>query len=185
MGSMQIQTIPKTWKDMVQSAVRRCTTKELYEEAEEKSTLGYMYHVLQKGAHPVISHIDNPREVTRCSIKVRLLTGTYPLQKFCHKTNKADSGMCLLCKVETEDTEHFLERCEIYEDIRCIYMKSICSRIPEEIPLTNCLLESRAILSYHPKANIAEIEKITRNYIYALHIRRNERLQVLRNANSS
>ena len=94
--------------------------------------------------------------------------------------NKTDSPLCLMCKVGNEDTEHFILNCKKLEHIRGRYQNKLCNLLEDnkEVPFLEALLDSRSIQIAHPKTKfrIDELEEISRNYIFALHMERAEKM---------
>ena len=73
---------------------------------------------------------SSPRDVRRAITKVRLLTGTYYLQKNRVKfKNGAATDLCLLCSVllcsaGSEDRVHFTAECNALSFVRQLYLSS-------------------------------------------------------------
>ena len=87
---------------------------------------------------------------------------------------KSPNPLCQICSEEVEDTVHFIESCHPLEDIRARYRGGILSALPSSthLNLTECLLDSRRVLESHPEVNIEDIERISRDFLFALHTKR-------------
>ena len=87
---------------------------------------------------------------------------------------KAEYPDCPLCQVE-KDTRHFVETCISQDTIKIRYIGRIKALLPNplKIALTQALLDSRYPL-IHPDVSegIRDIEQISRDMIFALHINR-------------
>ena len=119
---------------------------EINEEALKRSTLRYLNPAHStRIPHDAVLHIDNPYQVTRANVKIRLAT-----MKSRMKLIKDDT--CTLCNNgDQEDQEHFLIK---------------CSRLildPSHPALQGAPMEPK----YRPN-----IEAVTRDYIFALHLKR-------------
>ena len=75
-----------------------------------------------------------------------------------------------------EDTIHFLECSHLLQPIRNLYIVRIQLLLPNRLhtSLTQALLDLRTLEKLHPETvdNLEEIEFISRDYIYALHLKR-------------
>ena len=141
--------------------------------------------------HPVWDTLSsNPREVTKASIKARILTGTYVLQANRAKFNQFEvNPTCLMCSAEAEDRIHFILRCKVLESSRKFYLNKLkCCLLQHYTEETVVkILNDEQILfqlimdSTHPKLHCIdtdfaklswEIEPIARSLCYCLHTRR-------------
>ena len=171
------------WKKEVKKKVISEASTHIGEEAQQMSTLQYLHHhFIYNEPHPVVQFVDNTRQVTRACIKAMVLVGAYPLQLNRFKMKKADSSKCLMCNAEVEDTEHFIDDCPDLENVRIKYQAALNATLPESLQIskTQAILDSRRLMVIHPemKKSIRKIEEISRDLIYALHIRRSVNLNI-------
>ena len=127
--------------------------------------------------HLTVNSVSNPRQVTRACVKARVVCGVYPLQKHRHKLKKTSSPECILCSHHTEDVEHFIEVCPSLHSSRGKYLNRLMDILPQPllISVTQAVLDTWVLASLHPQLKeerLLEIETITRDMIYALHISR-------------
>jgi hypothetical protein len=102
------------WKKVVKQAIYN------------KSSLSYLAPNFTHGTvHSCISSARTPREVTRANVKLRLLTGSYNLQKQSLKFKEKSDSSCPICNAVEENTQHFLLDCPPLEDVRVPYMRFI------------------------------------------------------------
>ncbi len=119
------------WKHTVKKAIIKNVTEHLKEEAASKSTLRYLNPTFNVNeTHHAVAQPNNPREVTRSNIRIRLLTGTYTFQSSQQTFGKVRTDICQLCGKETEDICHFLLRCTFLSRERIMYIKQIDFLIP-------------------------------------------------------
>ena len=163
----------KQWKKLVDEAVTKKFRKEIKEQAREYSTLKYLSHDFEKQPHPVVQSVENTRQVTRSVVKSMLITDTYPLLKNRKKMKKSENDTCPLCLTKPEDIEHFLLTCPTLDDVRKKYTRMLNSMLLN-IPTIIGLLDSREAKKINPEINTDSLEKISKDYIFALHIRRTE-----------
>ena len=176
-----------SWKSSVNKAVKAYHGRELKEEVAGQSSCKYVNLGLcsMYGTHNVwASTSSNPREVARAAVKAKVLTGTYNLQAKRSKFKSEEGGvLCKMCNEEPETREHFLTNCKKAEQIRDRYFPNILELLAEAIGKywaekiwsknsgkTQVILDcSRCVdnrdLQY-------EIERLTRNLIFALHLNR-------------
>ena len=63
--------------------------------------------------------VDNPYNVTRGNIKLRLLVDVYLLKTVRKRTKQTRNDLCPLCNGnQVEDREYFLLRCSVLESVR-------------------------------------------------------------------
>ena len=175
------------WKKTVKQAIYKQATEEINKEAQERSTLKFLNPSMSTNAlHDCVDHVENPRQVTRANIKSRLLVGVYPLATTRLRIKQTTDTTCELCDtMDEEDETHFLTSCERMADIRNRHMPQILQLIPDDgrteiadskILLTQLILDAgrpevTSILHIEPHSR-PELESATRDYIYALHVRR-------------
>ena len=169
----------ESWKQTVKKSIHRVATRDLEEEAHEKTTLKFMNpHFNYKLCHPSIGLVDNPRQVTRAVTKARMLTGTYLVHK------KAGSDKCDLCGESKDTITHLLLECHTTDAARQKYMPAILNSIPfvysHRIHATTdpTLLTHLILDATHPQVtNLMDLptgykqdtEKLTRDFCYAVH----------------
>ena len=179
------------WKNRAKKAVMEHVTSNLEKEAGSKSTLSYLHSSFQ----PYIAHrsagiVNSARDVTRIAIKLRLLTGTYLLQKSLFKLKKSPTSQCQLCLTDEEDTTHFLLSCPASTTIRKKYLPAIANIITRK-PITQCAplqILTQLLLdpSHHvittlftlTKEEESIIEDVSQKLIYATHLNRSDTLAV-------
>ena len=105
---------------------------------------------------------------------------TYPLYRNRKRMKKIDHDTCPLCCLETEDTEHFVLRCPNLEHTRNKYMNRI-KIILQGIPLITGILDSREAMKIKPKLQVKDLEQISRDYLYSIHLKRTELLAIKAN----
>lgn len=163
----------------------------MQEEKQEKSSLQHLDSRPPRCPHPVWKHVpNNPIEVRKAEVKAKLLTRSYTLQSDRSKfTKEREDSTCRICHTEDEDTKHFLLECSALTTVRQKFLDTIehyinnqeqynCyDMLSKEGLLMKLILEpsSKTLSPYMRKmksANHKELESITRNLCYSLHIRR-------------
>jgi hypothetical protein len=174
----------KEWKHIVKQAIYNKFDKDLAIEASITSSLTYLAPKFTHGTvHRCISSVRTPGEVTRANVKLRLLTGSYKLQKHSFKFKEKSDSSCPICNAVEEDTQHFLLDCPPLEDVRGPYLRFIKELIPYVHPHRDYVIQTPRLLtqlildSSHPMLTpwiMAPdlLEKTTRDMCYALHLRR-------------
>ena len=129
----------------------------------------------------------NLQDVKRGHTKARLLTGTYMLQSTKYKFNSSEvDPKCPLCRLESEDLQHFILRCPALAEARDRYFplirKLVIDAVGEIIWSEHCcnrdilvtlvidcqkLAENRLL----PRSTdtLFEIESCSRTLCYKLH----------------
>ena len=163
----------ESWKKSVKQAIVAETTTCLRDEALDLSTLVHLNPAFRnKSCHPSLAAVDNPRQVNRAVIKARMLTGTY----FPYRP-RGRADICGMCKDTQEDIAHILLHCPGATQVRDKYLPHILDSIPT-IDINHQSHIVQAILDItHPSIAIANqhqhqleyIEKLTRDYCYAVH----------------
>ena len=175
------------WKQQVKSALHNKISCDIEEEAQEKSTLRYLapYHT-PRATHDSVAHINNSRQVTRANVKTRVLLGVYPLANAKRRTKQSTTATCRLCHTDQDEDEvHFLTQCSSLEKERSNYMHRISQLIPNtdrsRVLQNNRLLTGIILDPDHPDVmqelqilprSRAQLEEISRDFIYAVHIKR-------------
>jgi hypothetical protein len=140
--------------------------------------------------HPVWSSLPAvTREVKKAQIKARLLTCTYLLQSDMQRFSKEkDEQKCELCQIEQENMKHFLLRCPALNEKRKITlskMKQTLIQSTGQDKWTETIVGNKTLLlqtiidvtAVADELNInqetfKEIEMISRNLCYDLHVQR-------------
>ena len=175
------------WKRMVNEAVYLAASQEIAKEALSRSTLGLLNPLFTaRTPHNALCHIENPLQVARANTKIRLLVDVYPLATVQKRMKQIDGDICSLCDLgETEDRLHFLTRCPALSEVRTKYLHRILALIPhtDDLDTENLdqFLVGLILDPSHPDVAeihildpsvIPEVETITRDYIFALHLKR-------------
>ena len=176
------------WKTTVKREVVQKAAEEIEEEAKSKSTLNYLNPQFQLNkCHNVIKYIRSPREVKRACIKAHMLTGTYMLEATRCTYGQVAKDTCQLCGEGAENLVHCLLQCSATIDVRNEYMPRVLASVPcvsRNLPtVLNCpkLLTQMIMDGTHPL--IAELqvlpvaceeilERVTRSFCFAIHMRR-------------
>ena len=97
---------------------------------EKEYSPGHIHCVLKLPTNPV-------KEITRLSVKLKLLTDTYILQAKRAKFGPtyATSALCPLCKEEDETKEHFLLKCSSLKLVREVVFNELATICQDELNL--------------------------------------------------
>ena len=116
------------------------------------------------------------RWITRkATQKARLLTGTYTLQSNKATFNQfAIDATCPLCGEAPEDRQHFILNCSTLHVIRAKHLTEVNHLIPN---FNDFDPEDKLLIlldSSYPRlrCNRADLEAVSRSYIYSLHCKR-------------
>ena len=177
----------KEWKIIIKRSVRQYWVDQLRTELVGKT-------------HNIWDTVENSViEVGKATTKARMLTGTYILQVHKSKFNQAEiDTICPLCRTEDENLLHILTRCPAYTEERkkyyCPIKETVISRIGanawqthfnniETIGKLIIDCQSLAICSnILPKDTnfLKELERATREYCYAVHVKRIHTMECIR-----
>ena len=115
-------------------------TTRLKDEAQTKTTLSKCFlgnlgfgttHMVWNSIHP------NLQDIKRGHIKARLLTGTYMFQSTRSRFNSTlVDPRCPLCRIESEDLQHFILRCPALAEARERYFPIIRSLVTSTVGST-------------------------------------------------
>ncbi|MEW8544375.1 MAG: reverse transcriptase family protein, partial [Candidatus Thiodiazotropha sp.] len=190
----EISTLKK-WKQQIKEAIDSYIHSQWVSDC--KKSLKYLnIDSLQVGKmhHSLSSLPNNVRDVKKANTKLRLLTGTYILQENRVKFNQyVVDDTCTLCLANAESREHFLVECSSLEKVRQQFKPHIVQLLSQNNAeaqvkmylskaenMTQLLLDSSLcgakgglVLS---KEIDFELEKLTRNWCFALHRCRSELL---------
>ena len=161
-------------------------------EAATKSTLKYLNVKACKVVepHPCWRTVTGSTlDVKRAVIKVRLLTGTYYLQKDRAKFKGGSvTDLCLLCSAATEDRVYFIAECGALSSVRLRYLAEIENELTyrnhptavanvlyDKVALTQLVLDCASAMvagkvSISSQEAVA-VERITRRLCFALHLK--------------
>jgi hypothetical protein len=171
------------WKDAVNSAVCDYWNDQLKSDAIQKPSLKYFNtdHCQIGKTHQVWDTVEyNKHDISRATVKAKLLTGTYTLQanKARFNQNKVDPT-CLLCNESAETREHFVTTCTKLKKTRDQFLLLLKEKADVMYPnswsylsstpqlLTHFILDSTYFATY-PNLH-APCEPITRMLLYRLH----------------
>ena len=139
------------------------------------------------GSLSVEKERETVRQVKRCIVKARVLTGTYTLQAHRAVFNRSVDPTCPHCQLETEDLRHMICRCPAYHQDRVSTVELLKQTIVQEAGLCTWNLHFSAwdiilrvlvcpdiIDNMIPELVpvISEIEQISRDYLYKIHVKR-------------
>jgi hypothetical protein len=135
------------WKESVKKQVHFHWTTKLREEAEEKTTLQYLNisTLSTQDPHLVVASVRSyPKDVTRASVKVKLLTGNYMLAAVeAHHSRWTTKPTCPLCGADSEDITHFLLDCSSTAEVRSGYIEEVKALVCDSVGVdTWSLLEA-------------------------------------------
>ena len=178
------------WKRQTRQALHNYWTTSLVADAMVKTTLSHcsIGNLKIGHTHMVWDSIQpNLQDVKRGHTKARLLTGTYMLQSTKYKFNSAEvDPKCPLCRLESEDLQHFILRCPALAEARdryfplirklvidavgeIIWSEHFCNRDILVTLVIDCqkLAENRLL----PRSTdtLFEIESCSRTLCYKLH----------------
>ena len=118
-----------TCKATIKTQVDSFVSETWCSEAATKTTLKYLNaNACKVGEpHPCWKSVtSSTRDVKRAVIKVRLLTGTYYLQRGRARFKHGSvTDLCLLCSAATEDRVHFIAECGALSSVRQRYIAEI------------------------------------------------------------
>ena len=167
-----------SWSRRTTKAIRSIWESKLKEEARSMSSLQYMVvdHCRLGQTHRVwkLEGLSS-LEVSRATVKAKLLVGRYPLRSS-RVAGKNYNQKCPLCEHPSETTEHFLlfclalseERDSILEEIHAITNNHYLTSNPRH--LTQLLLDSSDTVNCDVMAD--RIEVLARKMCFKLHHRR-------------
>lgn len=186
-----------TCKAAIKQRVDRFVSSTWCTEAATKLTFKYLnMNACNVGEpHPCWKMVsDSTRDVKRAAIKVRLLTGTYYLQRDRTKFKYGSViDLYLFCSAATEDRVHFIAKCGALKSVRLLYLAEIENElthknqsaavakvINHKMVLTQLVSDSTSAVvtgkvSIPPQESIA-VERITRRLCFMSHLKRCEQL---------
>lgn len=188
-----VETPPKQkWKPTMRKALQTYWYQRWNEEKLSKSSLEYL-EIKQNplgNPHQIWKTVpNNPIEVKKAEVKSKLISKTYTLQsdraKFSRNT---ESGICLCCRKNEENTTHFLLDCEALDSVREKYLNTLKAYMDNNLGektfetiknenimvnfILDCSTEKAKPYVQLKRNNISDIETMTRTLCYGLHTRR-------------
>ncbi len=160
---------------MIKKAISEKWTKELQEEAQNKSTLRYLnVNKCHLGmVHPVWQNINSDLDLKKATIKAQLLLQRYPLAST-KLAGPNRNETCPLCKEENEDTTHFLFLFSATRSSRVQHLTHILSSVrKKKISIDLDTLVRITLDSTYMAQDDILFEKMTRNMVFKLHHCRN------------
>lgn len=185
-----LQNIPTKylWKQLVNKRINDFWLEQLVTEARGKSSLNLLnFENIRLGTTHIVwkSCGTEPYEVTRASVKSKLLCGVYTLQSDKAKFKKQGvSALCLMCFKEPEDRKHFVLRCPALADVRTKFMILLKDCLKDHVTdsiLNELFSDDNSLLQliidctkYHFILGdvSSNIERLSRSMCFALHQRR-------------
>ncbi|XP_063436501.1 uncharacterized protein LOC134717932 [Mytilus trossulus] len=179
----------KNWKRLTHDMIDSTWKTKWSEIAKTKSSLNHIEISKWNFRNPNkcwSSVRDNKRDVAKGIIKSRILTGTYKTQSINNRFDSTKSPQCKLCTEETEDYKHFLMNCKSLNSVRKIHhirLKNLLIEnqinynniIKSDDDLLQLLIDSSTNLRI-PKAQLGDIDRICKDWVFALHTKRAELL---------
>ena len=168
------------WKSIVKDGINTYWTDRLQQEARWKTSLKHLgiLSCSVTTAHSVWTTTPfNRRDIIKAAIKVKLLTGQYPLQTVQARWKQHVNNTCPLCDIEPETVEHFLLTCSRLQRTREMNMEKLNNiMIQACIPLTpsntiTTILDIKKLFNISHCA-LYDIESTSRDLIFQLHSRR-------------
>ena len=192
-GEIAESTIAKKeWKKKVDNAVFTHATEQIRQEATQKSTLKHINPIITALIpHHCLRDIENPLQVVRANIKSRILMDVYPLNTNRKRMKQISTDECDVCNNGAkEDIRHFLLECHSLDETRRKYRERIDAILPDStsvaIQANPALLLTLLLDPTHTEGcgelacqlpDLPRLESLTRDYIYALHIKRSQLLK--------
>jgi hypothetical protein len=182
------------WKAIVKQNVNAYYNKKLKEKAKIQPSLKYFNSTAcQIGKpHPHWVSVGTSKlDISRGTVKAKLLTGSYMLQERVAKRSGGKlTPICLMCRKAREDREHFLLGCSALNGVRKPYLVEIRTLIPEImcVNIDWCSENPRLIQIImdcsHPCLELPDndqpaVEEVTRRLCFALHCERATQLKRL------
>ena len=134
--------------------------------------------------HPLFKvNCHTGKDISRLSVKLKLLTGSYILQSKRIRMYKTETeATCLLCKDKEETMEHFILGCRCLETVRNPVLHELVTKLKEcdidfwqlnetkkiQLILDSTIGKTRKITS----ASAQRVELLTRHLLFQLHITR-------------
>jgi hypothetical protein len=124
--------------------------------------------------HESLRGDSNQHDVSRTTIATKLLVWRHPLSSSPVSGKKKDQ--CILCGKEEEDEKHFLLFCATLMEARLPYLTKIIFHCRQEGINIDPGNLTKLIINPHYSNCTPETQKISKNLIFKLHLRRSELL---------
>lgn len=172
------------WKKQLKRSVFLYWSSSITNHAKDMSTLTHLTTRLTLGSvHPVWRYCGlNRTDIMMATIKVKMLVGRYYLQIDRAKFN-GGPATCPLCSEDDENLEHLIMHCCKLQTVRQKYIP----RIKELATTSNirCMDSDLMFLILDPdradidmcEDNRRNLERVSRQYLYALHHLRTQQLK--------
>ena len=177
------------WKRLYTKAINSYWTRHFVNDIRSKKSLCYLQtRSLRIGTvHSVWKGIETVREVKRCIVKARILTGTYTLQAHRYIFSGKVDPTCPHCQLEPEDLRHMLCRCPAFYEDRVASVGLLKQIIVQESGLhtwnlhfaewdniLKVLVCPDFILTILTdlESVISKLENLARDYFYKIHVKR-------------
>ena len=133
-----------------------------------------------------MSETTKEMSVFKGIIKSRIHTGTFKTQSVINRFDNTKSADCMPCHESIEDYRHFLLHCNSLSNISKIHQNKLTEYMKENQINYNYVSRSEeeslklaidcSTNEWLPINHMVAIERICKNWIYALHIKRAELL---------
>ena len=181
------------WRAHCRDTVAQYWDSKLREEADMKSTLTHLdiesLTVKQPAKIWSMAGLDS-EEVKKATINNWMLLGVYQTNVVMKKMKKVKSEMCMACNGEQEDLAHLVFHCPPFQEVRERYLPLYHLDNPH---LTEVMEDEQLLLTaiLDPESSLLplsvmrgwtssnKIYKISRDYLYNLHRKREKVLQNL------
>ena len=189
-------TLPKLeWKNTLNRKIHEMVEQSWKSDIATKSSTKYLNaDVLKVGIpHHIWSTVrNNVHDSIRAQVKCRLLTGTYILQGNRAAFNQfVVDSTCKLCSSLPETRQHFLAECAVFKESRQEYIQKLTDsgilpdhltiQLQDPVFLTQLTLDcSRCVdIRAWDSNKLGLLELYSREYIYAVHMKRLRALRTI------
>ncbi len=180
-----------TWKRMVNMAIKDHWELKALQEAAALKSVRFMSSEslsVKKAAPLWLQSIRSMGKTKKAFVKARLLAGVYKLQSHeaQFRRNQHDTEpTCRLCRTGPEDRVHFLLHCPALEEYRLEYRQRLSNILDThgfgQVVLSDAACVQVLLDPLHVdvpeeirgnKVCICEIEDVSRDWVYKLHVMR-------------
>ncbi len=170
------------WQTMVKSSISAYWEKEIAQELSQLPSLKYLdcMEYTIGDPHPAVTSIScSVKDVRRVAARIRILTGSYPL-------NGRLRRACPLCGYPAETRAHFLLECAALDDVRWSPLSDIY-QAAQEHNIVPAHMDKDSLLKFiinpasvviGPLNKNSPLERASRCFIYILHSRRRRLLNL-------